>query len=84
MVGHTISCDMCERMLVGKARGGEYVSDEHLVFRGLFWSVYPGESDRYYISRNGSDDHHFCTFKCLMNYAQFRKNKYESIKRDGA
>lgn len=76
-----IECEMCGETLRGK-KGVHFVNREHIGFRGMFVvQLVEPEEDHYFISRNPDDEHHFCDWKCIQDFADMRRTQYEAMKR---
>lgn len=83
MKTHNIDCDNCGDILRGR-KGTTFVERDHLAFKGAFTiqtTDEVGQPDHFYVTQNPEEMHHFCDFMCLQAFADFRRHRYEEIKR---
>ena len=81
---------MCGTLLRGR-KGTAFVSKDHIGIRGAV-SVQLGEADgvedHYFVTRNTHDEHHFCDWDCVRDFADNRRmihdRRRERLLRDQA
>lgn len=77
-----IECDMCGETLRGY-KGKAYISKDHIGIKGsvsVQLAAENGHEDHYFVTRNTHDEHHFCGWGCVRDFAEVRKNQYDRIR----
>lgn len=71
--GGQTTCDFDGKPLYGRF-GTAWIEKEHLSFNGTFTLQLKG--DFVYVSKNPTDEHHFCGGDCLLDFIEYQKTQY--------